>query len=446
MCPNRTNVVSDFTKARPAHLPGAIGKYEIVAKIATGSMGTVYLGSDPYTDNPVAIKVSRWDKGDDADDDYRRRMFFNEVNAAQHLNHRNIVSVIDAGFTDAYAFLVMEYVEGGMTLAHYLKGSRLPVERIVAIAYQCARALAYAHSLGLIHRDFKPSNVLITPGMEAKIADFSIAHWSSSGLPTTQPSGFSGTPLYMSPEQATEDRISAQTDIFSLGVVLYELLTGCHPFAAENLSRLVYRVCHEAPRPMADFHPAPPNALQAIVAKALQKDISCRYQSAYLLAEDLLASFGDLEQTAAELEAEERFRQVSALDFFRGFPVVEVSEIVRTGAWESYVDGGTVVAEGEQIDVFYVIVAGSVRVIKQGVHIMSLQAGDCFGEMGYLAKAKRTATVQAAGTVHVLRFSPQVMGALSTSCQVRFLKVFLRTLILRLSRTTDEATGCAGDE
>jgi eukaryotic-like serine/threonine-protein kinase len=423
--------------------PKMLGKYEILGTIREGSMGAVCLARDPYRDELVAVKVCRWQGTDDAEDTTIRRLFFNEVQTTQHLQHPNIVRVLDAGVAAAagqFAYLVMEYVSGGATLNNHIRpASLLPIERVVELGFQCARALGYAHGRGVVHRDFKPGNVLLTPNFEAKIADFGVAQWAGVALRNTMPRGFMGTPQYMSPEQAREEAVSGQSDIFSLGLVLYELLSGQHPYATDNLSRLVYRVCYEEPILLTRLRPQVPEVLQAIVHKALAKDLSQRYDSAEQMAADLLASSAQLQQCAQGLFDAERFTRTKELDFFRGFPDAEVWEIIRAGAWENFRIGDLVVREGDRQEVFYVIVSGAVVVLKSGVPVRTLAAGDCFGEMGYLAKAQRSATIEAKSPVSVFRFDPQVMSRLSINCQVRFLKVFLRTLIGRLSITTSQA-------
>lgn len=417
-----------------------LGKYEVLREISRGSMGTVYLGHDPYTDRPVALKVAHAEQlQDEESGDRYRKMFFNEAHTAGRLTHPNIVGIYDAGIDEDVCYIVMEYVEGGQTLKHHCRPERLlPMEKVVEIAFMCARALDYAHSLGVIHRDIKPTNILLTRDMSVKLADFSIAHLSKLDATGTMPLGLVGSPRYMSPEQINEDYVTNQTDLFSLGVVLFELLTGRHPFQAENFSRLVQRILNEEPPKASELRTDVPPELERILGRALAKDRADRYPIGGEMAADLAQAFDALLQVPRErIDEREKFTAVKQLEFFVGFPDAEIWEIVRAGQWNNYRNHAEIILEGELDDSFYIIVHGEVMVSKSGKELRSLYAGDCFGEMGYLAKTKRTATITARGPTSLLKLNSTVIGQASMNCQVRFLKVFLRTLIHRLSVTTE---------
>ncbi|MDZ7735849.1 MAG: serine/threonine-protein kinase [Gammaproteobacteria bacterium] len=219
-------------------LPSKLGKYEILRQIGRGSMGIVYEGYDPYEDRKVAVKVALADSLRDKEVGPRyRKMFFNEAHTAGRLRHPNIVQIYDAGVDGDSCYIVMELIEGADTLRSYCRTSTmLPYKRVVEIIFVCAKALDYAHRKGVIHRDIKPTNILLTQDGEVKIGDFSIAHLMTADTANTLPTGFVGSPRYMSPEQVQEDTIANQTDLFSLGIIMYELLTGNHPFAADSFS------------------------------------------------------------------------------------------------------------------------------------------------------------------------------------------------------------------
>ncbi|MGD9602728.1 MAG: protein kinase [Gammaproteobacteria bacterium] len=423
-----------------ADFPERLGKYAVIREINRGSMGTVYLGHDPYLDRPVAIKVAHAEQLKDEDSGERyRKMFFNEAHTAGRLTHPNIISIYDAGVDDETCYIIMEYVEGGATLKPYCRPEQLlPIEKVVEISFKCAKALDYAHRQGVIHRDIKPTNILVTQDMDVKIGDFSIAHLTKMDATETMPLGLVGSPRYMSPEQITEDYLTNQTDLFSLGVIMYELLTGRHPFTAENFSRLVQRILNDEPAPLDELRQGLSPDLVRIVARALAKDRSARYQMGGELAADLSRAFDRLlEHPRENLSEQEKFLAVKQLEFFQGFPDAEVWEIVRAGQWQDYTDGSEIILEGELDDSFYIIVHGEVSVRKASKDLRTLTAGDCFGEMGYLAKTKRTATIVARGDTSLLKLNSTVINQVSLNCQVRFLKVFLRTLIHRLSVTTE---------
>lgn len=428
-------------------MPGKLGKYEVQKELSRGAMGIVYLGYDPFIDRPVAIKVAFVEALNDPESGARyRKMFFNEAHTAGLLTHPNIISIYDAGVDNDTCYIVMEYVEGGKTLKDHCRSDNLlPIDRVVEIIFKCAKALDYAHRQGVIHRDIKPSNLLFTPDQDVKIGDFSIAHINKADSTETQPLGMIGSPRYMSPEQLREDIITTQTDLFSLGVIMYELLTGRHPFNADSFSRLVSKILNEEPPPMRDVRTDLPDALEKIMRKAISKDMNERYKMGLELASDLSRVFESLEGPKEEVSAQERFNSVKQLEFFIGFPDAEVWEILRASTWQDYQTDEEIIVEGDVDDCFYIIIAGKVAVKKNRRKIRVLDKGDCFGEMGYLTKTKRTATIVAVGETSLMKINSTVISQVSLNCQVRFLKVFLRTLIYRLSATTEHASGVAAE-
>ena len=433
----------DPVRTMSSEVPQRLGKYEVLEEVGRGSMGTVYLGHDPYIDRRVAIKVAHAEQlNDEEGGDRYRKMFFNEAHTAGRLTHPNIIGIYDAGVDEDTCYIVMELVEGGNTLKEFCRADNLqPIDKVVEMIFKCAKALDYAHKQGVIHRDIKPTNILVTADDDVKIGDFSIAHLTKMDSTETMPMGLVGSPRYMSPEQVTEDYITSQTDLFSLGIIMYELLTGKHPFAAESFSRLVQRILNETPTDVHVLRSEIPESLSKIVNHALAKERDDRYQMGLDLASDLSKAFDSLLEAPQEnITEQEQFVAVKQLDFFEGFPDAEIWEIVRAGKWQDYTDGDEIILEGELDDSFYIIVHGQVSVRKGGKDLRQLLSGDCFGEMGYLAKTKRTATIVAQGPTSLLKVNSTVISQVSLNCQVRFLKVFLRTLIHRLSVTTERVS------
>ena len=421
-------------------VPEKLGKYEVREEIDRGSMGVVYLGHDPYINRPVALKVAFLDSlNDPQTGESYRKMFFNEAHTAGLLAHPNVINIYDAGVDKDDCYIVMEYIEGGNTLRPYCTSDNLlPVKNVVEIIFKCAKALDYAHRQGVVHRDIKPSNILFTPDQDVKIGDFSIAHVYKADSTTTQMGGMMGSPRYMSPEQLREEHITSQSDLFSLGVVMYELLTGRQPFPADSFSQLVNIILNEDPPPLSDYRTDLPESLNEIVVKALEKDISNRYQMGLDLAADLTKAFDNLEKPKEDISAEEKFNSVKKLEFFSGFPDAEIWEILRASTWQDYDADDDIIVEGDMDDCFYIIVNGNVEVMKNVSVIRTLQKGDCFGEMGYLAKTKRTASIKSRDDTSLMKINSTVISQVSLNCQVRFLKVFLRTMIHRLSATTEK--------
>ena len=401
-------------------------------------MGIVYEGYDPYADDKVAIKVALAESLKDKESGQRyRKMFFNEAHTAGMLKHPNILEIQDAGVDGDECYIVMELVEGGETLKTHCKPDNLlPIEAAVEIIFKCAKALDYAHRQGVIHRDIKPTNILLTKDRDIKIGDFSIAHLVTSDTTNTMPMGFVGSPRYMSPEQVHEDNITNQTDLFSLGIVMYEMLTGQHPFSADSFSRLIHKIINEKPPPLRTYRNDIPDILEKIVHHALQKDPARRYTMGLNMAADLSLAFDYLEAPGSDIEEEERFNQVRGLEFFQDFPDSEVWEILHACIWQEAGEGEEIIIEGDIDDSFYIIISGAVEVNKEGRRVGLLHSGDCFGEMGYLEKTQRSASIIALEDMQLMKINSTLIDQVSVECQLRFSKVFLRTLVKRLSTTT----------
>ncbi|MFO1435932.1 MAG: serine/threonine-protein kinase [Gammaproteobacteria bacterium] len=417
-----------------------LGKYELSQEIGRGNMGRVYLGYDPYVDRRVAIKLANADQlRDEEMGSHYRRQFFNAAHMAGLLAHPNIVAIHDAGVNDEDCYIVMEHIEGGRTLKdHCRPETLLPIDKVVEVCFKIAKALDYAHRQGVVHRDIKPSNILVCPDMDVKLGDFGIAFVGRQEATGTIPSVTLGSPRYMSPEQLKEDTLSGQTDVFSLGVVMYELLTGRHPFAADSFTRLIFRILHEEPPPMNTLRAGIPESLEVIMRRAICKQTSQRYRSAMEMAADLSRAFDRvLEHPTEEIAAGEMFGELLQLEFFRGFNDVELWELVRAGEWQEFTPNSEIVIEGDIDDSFYVIIKGEVSVRRQGYDLRVLKRGDCFGELGYLAQTARIATIVARTDTSLLKLSASMIEQVSVGCQNRFLKSFLRILIQRLSIKTD---------
>ncbi len=417
-------------------IPKKLGKYEIIRELGRGSMGVVYKGHDPFTDHRVALKVANIHSLKKKATERYKKIFFNEAHTAGKLKHPNIIEILDAGAEDDVCYIVMELVEGGHTLKLHCKPDNLlPYEQVIEIIFKCAKALDYAHRIGVVHRDVKPTNILLTKNMDVKFCDFSIAHLMTGEAETTMPTGFVGSPRYMSPEQAQEDLITNQTDLFSLGIVMYELLTGNHPFAADGFSRLIYKIINEQPPPLKDYRKDVPAILEKIIHHVLQKNPEKRYKMGLNLAADLSLAFDYLDIPQEDINEKERFLQVQSLDFFQGFSEAEIWEIIRVCVWQEYAAGQEIVVQGDIDEALYVVIAGVVNVYREANLIGSVESGDCFGEMSYRSKTKRTAMIRANNAVRLLKINSTAVDQLSVGCQLRFNKIFFGTLVRRLSFT-----------
>jgi predicted Ser/Thr protein kinase len=260
-----------------------VGRYEITGELGRGAMGVVYKAMDPTIGRTVALKTMRLDvHGLDAQEMVRR--FQNEARAAGVLNHPNIVTIYDAGEHDGIFYIAMEFIEG-TTLHELLAEQRvLPTEEVIGLTRQICRGLDYAHSTGIIHRDVKPANIMITANGTVKIMDFGIA---KSGGQVTNTGQVLGTPNYMAPEQVKGRPLDGRSDLFSLGVILYEMLTGEKPFVGQNVTTIIYKIVNETPITPRDLDVTVHPGLSAIVTKALAKAPDDRYQSGADLIRDL---------------------------------------------------------------------------------------------------------------------------------------------------------------
>ena len=261
-----------------------LGRYQIISEVGQGAMGTVYKAIDPLIERTVAIKAINLDLSKEELASFEER-FYREAKSAGQLSHPNIVTIYDIGETDNVAYIAMEFLEGQSLRELLDSGAVLAIDRISRIAAQVAEGLAYAQKHGIVHRDIKPANIVITRSGVVKITDFGIAHMPSASR--TQAGMVLGSPKYMSPEQVVGKLVDGRSDIFSLGVMLYEMLTGQSPFAGDNISTIMYRILNETPLNPSIVNARIPLAFDTIITKALAKRPEDRYQTAKEMARDL---------------------------------------------------------------------------------------------------------------------------------------------------------------
>lgn len=412
--------------------PERIGKYVIINEVGQGSSGRVFLSHDPYYGRDVAIKLYNVENEDDPQKArVTRKMFFNEAQMMGRLQHPNILPIYDAGEEDGSYYVVTEHVHGARTLAAYCKPDNLlRIDDVVEIIFKCAKALNYAHGRGVIHRDVKPSNIMLTLDNDVRIIDFGIALVTDSDVSRIE--GIAGSPSYMSPEQVQSAEITPKSDIYSLGAVMYELLTGFRPFRASNLSKLLHQIVYATPPPIHTLRDEISEELEELVAKALRKSPDERFANGLELAGELTQVFQTLRNQNERIDKQERFDTLRRLEFFHDFSHSEIWEILRASEWREYAEGDEIIREGEMDDRFYIIVDGVVVVQSGRRETGTIGVGNCFGETSYVRGARRTASISAKTEVTLLRVSSTLLEQVSSSCQLRFNKVFLRSLIERL--------------
>ncbi|ARU31224.1 hypothetical protein CAP31_05700 [Sulfuriferula sp. AH1] len=261
-----------------------LGRYEILSELGQGAMGIVYKAIDPLIERTVAIKTIKLDLSREELANFEER-FYREAKSAGRLNHPNIVTIYDAGKTDSAAYMAMEFLEGQLLREILDAHTALSIDKIVHIAAQVADGLAYAHENGVVHRDIKPANIMLVRDGVAKIMDFGIAQMPTGSR--TRAGTVIGSPKYMAPEQIIGKPVDGRSDLFALGVILYEMLTGESPFDGDNINTIMYRILNTTPVPPKSLTPRIPDTFNYIITKALAKEPDERYQNAKELANDL---------------------------------------------------------------------------------------------------------------------------------------------------------------
>jgi serine/threonine protein kinase len=417
-----------------------IGKYPITQEIGRGATSRVYLGRDPFADREVAIKVFFFEENvSEQTAKLLRKGFLAEAALAGRLNHPHIVAIYDAVSEPEYSYIVMEYVKG-TTLETYTEiDNLLPLSKVVEVIFKCIRALDYAFQMGVIHRDIKPGNILYSPEGEIKVSDFGASFQEALAQDTTQLTGI-GSPAYMSPEQIRLEEVTHQTDIYSLGVVMYKMLTGRLPFNASNQLSLTYEILNVSPPPPSQLRPELPALLDEICLKAMRKNPADRYQTWIDFGKDLSKAFTALRLAGETISDSAKFNELRTLAFFEDFDDVTLWEALRISAWRTIPAKTVIIRERDQGESFYLIVEGEVDVSIQGTSINAVRRGGCFGELLYFSDqvAQRTTTITSVTDLTVVEIKTIALKVASSACQVSFQKAFMRVLIDRLTQANSK--------
>lgn len=415
----------------------SIGKYQVLRELGRGASSTVYLADDPFNNRKVAVKRIHAHLLTEERQAIRyRRSFRNEALLAGQLRHPHIVSVYDADGEADPPYLVLEYIEGA-SLARFTKADRLlPVERVLDICFKCCSALEYAQSYGLVHRDIKPANLMLQSNGEVKVTDFGTA-LSTQGE-TTQVMGLVGSPLYMSPEAVREESCTHRSDMFSLGVVLYELLTGRRPFEGDSDYATLYKIANDEPTPPSVLRPGLPADLDGVVLRAMAKRPEDRYAQWADFSEAILSVSRVMSSRKSAHRDGDAFARMRQLPFFSGFQDAVLWEALRLGTLVTQPAGTVLMREDEDGASFYLLLAGTVSVLRRGVRLATLEPGVTLGEMAYLqpGSPKRTATALADGDVLLLEIRNEALHRASDDLQMCFDKAFIELLVQRLAATT----------
>ena len=411
-------------------LPYRLGKYELDNQIGIGATGKVYHALDTFSGHEVAVKLL--DEAVLHDPDFNascREQFLNEAALAGQLAHPHVVSILEASVTEDSGYIVMEYVPGGNLVRHTYHDNLLPVADVLQIIYKCCSALEYAFSQGIVHRDIKPGNIMVVSGTNVKIADFGSSVFYKEQI---MQAVTSGTPSYMSLEHLSGRSLSFFSDMYSLGIVAYELLTGRLPFEADTLDKLLEAIASRNAQPPGVLRSGIPPELDKIVLRMIARNPEDRYPSWEAL-ENEIARLGRFGIPQHEISDTEKFGILRSMHDLREFPDPEIWELVHASSWSKLPAKSIALQEDEPGHSMFILATGTMKVTKKGRLLNVIKAGEFFGEMSYIQRgSNRQATLEAMSDVTIAEFTFEALEKLSPDCELRFVKFLLRSMTERL--------------
>jgi serine/threonine protein kinase len=407
-----------------------IGKYRIQRELGRGASSTVYLAFDEFYNAEVAVKVYQGGLPDD-ESQFTRKQFVNEASLVGRLSHPHIITLLDAYADADVSYVAMEYVQGGNLRRYTAPGGLLPVSDLIEIAFKASGALDYAFRQGVVHRDIKPANLLLEEGTDVKVADFGAAFLRNSD--TTQIMRV-GSPLYASPEQLAGQMVTHQSDMFSLGVLLYELLTGQRPFSGVTPEEAMVLAASRPPPPPSSVRPELPRPLDEVVLRMLAIEATDRHDRRGELAVDL-ARAGQFSLSQKGVPDSEKFTALRRAPLLSGLDDAEVWALVRAGQWSRVPSQRVVIREDEIGDSLFLLAEGEAKVTSQGRLLNVLRAGESFGELPYIRgqAGLRQASVETSTDSMLAEFSREALQSLPDSYQLHFARALLGALAERIS-------------
>ena len=408
-----------------------IGKYDIQRLLGKGATGTVYHARDTFSGREVALKVIEPEVFADPEfGTVYRAQFLNEASLAGKLKHPHIVTIFDAVVQEDSGHVAMELVTGGDLSRHVKPDTLLPVADVLQIAFKCCGALDYAFREGIVHRDIKPANLMIAEGTDVKIADFGAALLRKSQVVQT---ASMGSPFYMSPEQIEDKQLTVHSDMFSLGVTFYELLTGQRPFVADSLEGLVQKILRHDPPPPSGMRPGVPKVIDRIVMQALGKKPEHRYPTWAELALEL-SKVVRLVLPPEEISDSEKYVALKKVEMLSALADSELWELARAGRGRRVARGTAIVRENDPGQSFFFLAQGQVKVIRQGRLLNTIDQSECFGEMAYIrgGELPRHATVEALTDIVLAELEPAALGQMSLGAQLALTRALVRNVVDRL--------------
>ncbi|THF62516.1 protein kinase domain-containing protein [Pseudothauera rhizosphaerae] len=385
-----------------SNVPQNIGKYRIVREIGRGATAIVYLAENPAYPEPVALKhVQFADKAKDEAKWNRRlvKLLKAEKAVASRLDHPNIIRIFEAVIEPEQAFVVMEYFPG-WSLERFCSFERLlPVHRTISIVFKCCMALDYAYRNGIVHRDIKPANILVDEHDNVKITDFGLALNVDKKVDTDSTFIMGvGSPAYMSPEQIKNYPLNQKTDLYSLGVVLFHMLTGRLPFRAGNPAQLIYKIINADPPSVSQINPDVPEQMDAVIRKALEKDLYSRYKNGAEFAKDLSAVRYKILDDKYVPPDTSRFSMLRRQVFFTEFDDIEVWEVLRICAWRKVDEFTTLMREGDADQRFGLLLEGEIELSVKDRKLTTLGPGEVFGETAWMDQRDHRQQLSAVAT------------------------------------------------
>ena len=409
-----------------------VGKYDVEKLLGKGATGTVYLAVDTFSGNKVALKTIEPEVFRDPEfGTLYRSQFLNEASLAGKLKHPHIVTIYDAVVQEDSGHIAMEQVTGGDLSAHVTPETLLPVADVLQIGFKCCGALEYAAREGIVHRDIKPANIMRAGATDVKIADFGAAFLRKSQVVQT---AAMGSPFYMSPEQMAGEEVTFHSDMYALGVVLYELLTGQRPFQADSLDALVAKIMNEDPAPPGSVRKDLQPAIERVVLRALQKRPADRYPSWSAFAGELSQAVR-LVLPPGAIPDSEQFVTLKKVEMLSALSDAELWELAHAGRWSRVPAKSAIVREDEPGTSFFFLATGQVKVIRGGRLLNLVDESECFGEMAFIrgGELPRHATVEAFTDVLLAEFEPAALEKMSLGAQLQLTRALVRNVVDRLA-------------
>jgi eukaryotic-like serine/threonine-protein kinase len=410
-----------------------VGKYDVQKLLGKGASGTVYLAKDTFTGKEVALKTIEPEIFRDLEfGTVYRTQFQNEASLAGKLRHPHIVAILDAVVGEDSGHIAMELVTGGDLSQHVRPDKLLPPADVLQIGFKCCGAMDFAYrEQGIVHRDLKPANIMISKGTEIKIADFGAAFLKKS---STAQTAAMGSPFYMAPEQIEGRDPTFHSDMYSMGVVLYELLTGRRPFISDKLETLINKILNDEPVPPSETRKGLPHEIDSVVLRAMKKDPAQRYGTWAQFGVEL-SKVMSLVIPASAISDSEKYLSLSKVEMLQLLSDAEFWELAAAGKWSRVDKGKPIVTEDTPGSSFYFLAKGQAKVTKQGRLLNMINEGECFGEMAFIrgGDEPRHATVESMTEVVLAEFLPEVLDKMTQSAQLHLTRALVRNVVERLA-------------